>query len=209
MEAQNGMQSETNVTVSVIVGSTRPNRFAEEPARWILEHLRRHPHVDARLLDLLDYQLPFFEESVTPAALGDERYQHEAVMRWSAAIEESDAFVIVSPEYNHGYPGVLKNALDYLYREWNRKPVAFVGYGSVGGARVIQQLRQVAVELQMVPVRTAVHLALPPLLAHFQGGDVREELAREDAKADQMLDDLLWWTSALANRREATLATSR
>lgn len=203
------MQTETTMTVSVIVGSTRPSRFAAEPARWILEHLHRRPQVTARLLDLKDFTLPFFEESVTPIALGDSRYEHETVVRWSEAIEESDAFVIVSPEYNHGYPGVLKNALDYLYREWNRKPVAFVGYGGVGGARVIQQLRQVAVELQMVPVRNAVHLPLPPLLAHIQGGDVREELAKEDTKADQMLDDLLWWTATLKTGRQPAVSMAR
>ena len=203
------MQPEMTVTVSVIVGSTRPNRFAGEPAQWILEHLRQRPQVEARLLDLKDFALPFFEETVTPISRGDDPYEHEAVRRWSEAIEGSDAFVIVSPEYNHGYPGVLKNALDYLYQEWNRKPVAFVGYGGVGGARVIQQLRQVAVELQMVPVRTAVHLPLPPLLAHINGGDVREELAKEDAKADQMLDDLLWWTSTLETGRQPAASLAR
>ena len=200
------LQTDMTVTVSVIVGSTRPNRFAGEPAQWILEHLQQRPQVEARILDLKDFELPFFEEAVTPIALGDDHYEHEAVRRWSAAIEESDAFVIVSPEYNHGYPGVLKNALDYLYPEWNRKPVAFVGYGGVGGARVIQQLRQVAVELQMVPIRTAVHLPLPPLLAHIDGGDVRVELAKEDEQADQMLDDLLWWTSTLKTGRKPGLS---
>jgi NAD(P)H-dependent FMN reductase len=203
------MRSDTRVNVAVIVGSTRPNRFAEAPARWIIERLQEHPGVEARLLDLRDHRLPYFEETVIPAARGDDQFEHEAVRRWSEAIDGSDAFVIVSPEYNHGYPGVLKNAIDYLYREWNRKPVAFVGYGGVGGARVIQQLRQVAVELQMVPVRTAVHLPLPPLIAHINGGDVREELAKENARADQMLDDLLWWAQALKHQREASLAAVR
>lgn len=203
------MRSDTRVNVAVIVGSTRPNRFAEAPARWIIERLQEHPGVEARLLDLRDHRLPYYEETVIPAARGDDQFEHEAVRRWSEAIDGSDAFVIVSPEYNHGYPGVLKNAIDYLYREWNRKPVAFVGYGGVGGARVIQQLRQVAVELQMVPVRTAVHLPLPPLIAHINGGDVREELAKENARADQMLDDLLWWAQALKHQREASLAAVR
>lgn len=203
------MRSDTRVNVAVIVGSTRPNRFAEAPARWIIERLQEHPGVEARLLDLRDHRLPYFEETVIPAARGDDQFEHEAVRRWAEAIDGSDAFVIVSPEYNHGYPGVLKNAIDYLYREWNRKPVAFVGYGGVGGARVIQQLRQVAVELQMVPVRTAVHLPLPPLIAHINGGDVREELAKENARADQMLDDLLWWAQALKHQREASLAAVR
>ena len=105
------MQLESDVNVSVIVGSTRPNRFAEAPARWILDHLQQRPGISARLLDLKEFELPFFEESVIPASRGDDQYEHEAVRRWSEAIDASDAFVIVSPEYNHGYPGVDRKSV--------------------------------------------------------------------------------------------------
>jgi NAD(P)H-dependent FMN reductase len=199
---------ETNIAVSVIVGSTRPNRFADKPAHWILEHLQQRPEVTANLLDLKDYQLPWFEETVSPAMLGDAIFEDEAVQRWTRDIGASDAFIIVSPEYNHGYSAVLKNALDFVYREWNRKPVGFVGYGAVSGARVVEQLRQVAVELQMAPIQKAVHLPLPSLVAHIYGGDVPAELAAEDTKANEMIDELLWWTGALKAARLATAELS-
>jgi NAD(P)H-dependent FMN reductase len=196
-------QARTEATISVIVGSTRPNRFADKPARWILEHLQQRPQVNARLLDLGDYPLPFFEEARSPMMLGTESFEHEAVVRWTTAIAGSDAFVIVSPEYNHGYSAVVKNALDYVYREWNRKPIGFVGYGNLGGARAIEQLRQVVIELQMAPIQKSVHLPLPPLIAHHYGGDVQAELSAEDTKANEMLDELLWWTTALKSARGA------
>ena len=189
--------------ISVIVGSTRQGRFSEKPAKWIFEHLRRRDGVEARLLDLRDYQLPFFDEPVPPATPGRAPYEHEAVRRWTADVAASDGFIIVSGEYNHGYPAVLKNALDYVYQEWSRKPVGFVGYGSVAGARGMQQLRQVAVELQMAPIRSAVHIPVPTLMAHFQGGDVEKGLADVDAPANVMIDDLLWWTEALKKARAA------
>jgi NAD(P)H-dependent FMN reductase len=197
------IRTEQELVVSIIVGSTRKNRFAEMPARWIAEHLDRQPGITPRILDLKDFQLPWFEEEISPARMGDTVYESEAVQRWTAAIGASDAFVIVSPEYNHGYPAVLKNALDYVYREWGRKPVGFVSYGGVNGARVIEQLRQVAVELEMVPIQRAVHLPLPPLVAHVSGGDVAVELAKEEQTATAMIGQLLWWGRTLKLARQA------
>jgi len=109
------------------------------------------------VLDLRDYDMPFFNEPVSPS-FKKEPYKNEAVARFTKKIEEGDAFVMVTPEYNHGTSGVLKNALDWIYPEWNNKPVAFVSYGSGGGARAIEQLRMNAVELQMAPIRAAVHI---------------------------------------------------
>jgi NAD(P)H-dependent FMN reductase len=189
--------------ISVIVGSTRQGRFAEKPANWILQHLQKNEGVDARLLDLRDYPMPFFDEPVPPAMPGRAPYENEAVRRWTAEIAASDAFIIVSGEYNHGYPAVLKNALDYVYQEWNRKAVGFVSYGGSAGTRGVQQLRQVAVELQMSPIRAAVHIPVQTLMAHFQGGDVEAGLAELDAPASAMIDDLLWWTEALKTARAA------
>jgi NAD(P)H-dependent FMN reductase len=117
-------------------------------------------------------------------------------------IEASDGFVFVTPEYNYGPPAVLKNAIDWVYPEWNRKAAAFVSYGSVMGARAVQQLRQIIVELQLVPIRSSVHIPFATLRAHFQGADVDQGLAELEHSADAMIDDLLWWTDALKAARE-------
>lgn len=187
--------------ISVIVGSVRQGRFAEKPARWILDHLKKREGVDARLLDLKDYPMPFFDAPVPPAMPGRPAYEHEAVKRWTQAIAAADGFIIVGPEYSHGPSAVLKNAIDWVYPEWNRKAVTFVGYGSVGGARAIEQLRQVAVEVQLAPIRSAIYVPAATLYGHFRGQDVTPQLAELDALAEQTIDDLLWWTKALKSAR--------
>src|SRR5882672_8997976 len=130
--------------ISVIIGSTRQGRFSEKPAGWILQHLNERSGVDARLLDLRDFPMPFFDQPVSPATPGRAPYENEAVKRWTDAIAASDAFVFVTPEYNYGASAVLKNAIDWVYPEWNRKAAAFVSYGSALGARSVQQLRETA-----------------------------------------------------------------
>ena len=187
--------------ISVIVGSTRPGRFSEKPAEWILRHLKKRSDVDARLLDLRDFPMPFFDQPVSPATPGRPPYEHEVVKKWPAAIAESDGFVFVTPEYNYGPAAVLKNAIDWVYPEWNRKAAAFVSYGSALGARSVQQLRETAIELQLAPVRSAVHIPVATLWAHYQGGDVDAGLAELGASAGAMIDDLLWWTAALKTAR--------
>jgi NAD(P)H-dependent FMN reductase len=189
--------------ISVIVGSTREGRFSEKPAKWILDHLKKRDGVDARLLDLRDFPMPFFDQPATPATPGRAAFEHEVVQRWTAAIAESDGFVFVTPEYNYGPAAVLKSAIDWVYPEWHRKAVAFVGYGSVGGVRSVQQLRETAIELQLAPVRSSVHIPVAILWAHYQGGDVETGLAELEPSrwADPMIDDLLWWTAALKTAR--------
>ena len=189
--------------ISVIVGSVRQERFAEKTAHWILDHLKKREGIDARLLDLADYPLPFFDAPSPPAMPGRPAYEHEVVKRWTQAIAVSDAFVMVSPEYNHGPSGVLKNAIDWVYQEWHRKPVAFVGYGVVGGARAIEALRQSAIAVQLAPIRSAVHIPIAALYAHFRGQDVSSYLAELDGVANDSIDDLLWWTRALKAARES------
>ena len=189
------------IVISVIVGSTREGRFSEKPARWILQHLKKRDGVEARLLDLRDYPLPFFDQPATPAMPGRRPYEHEVVKKWTAEIARSDGFVFVSPEYNYGPAAVLKNALDWVYPEWNRKAAAFVSYGSVAGARGVQQLREIAIELQLAPVRSSVHIPVGVLWAHFQGGDVDAGLAELAGSAGTLMDDLLWWTTALKMAR--------
>ena len=187
--------------ISVIVGSTREGRFSEKPASWILQHLKRRDGVDARLLDLRDFPMPFFDQPLTPAMPGRPAFEHEVVRKWTAAIEQSDGFVFVSPEYNYGPSAVLKNAIDWVYPEWNRKAAGFVSYGSAMGARGVQQLRETMIELQVAPIRSSVHIPVATLWAHYQGGDVDAGLAELAAPAGAMIDDLLWWTAALKAAR--------
>jgi len=121
--------------ISVIVGSTRESRFSEKPAHWILQHVRKRDGVDARLLDLRDFPMPFFDQPATPATPGRSPYKNQVVQRWTAAIAQSDGFVFVTPEYNYGASAVLKNAIDWVYPEWNRKAAGFVSYHSANPCR--------------------------------------------------------------------------
>jgi NAD(P)H-dependent FMN reductase len=188
--------------ISVIVGSTRQGRFSEKPAQWIFEHLRKRKEIEARLLDLRDFPMPFFDQAVPPSMPGRPPYPNEVVQKWTAQIGASDGFVFVTPEYNYGTSAVLKNAIDWVYPEWNRKAAAFVSYGSAMGARAVQQLRETAIEVQMAPIRSSVPLPVATRWAHFQGGDVNKGLAEMDQQAAAMIDDLLWWTSALKTARQ-------
>jgi NAD(P)H-dependent FMN reductase len=190
--------------ISVIVGSTRQGRFSEKPAQWIFQQLKNRGSIDARLLDLRDFPMPFFDQPVPPAMPSRPAYENEVVKKWTAEIARSDGFILVTPEYNYGTSAVLKNALDWVYPEWNRKAAAFVSYGSAMGARGVQQLRLTAIELQIAPVRSSVYIPVGTLWAHFQGGDVEAGLTELEVAAKTMIDDLLWWTAAL----EAARATA-
>ena len=192
--------------ISVIVGSTRQGRFSEKPAQWIFQRLKNRGGVDARLLDLRDFPMPFFDQPMPPAMPGRPAYENDVVKKWTAEIARSDGFIFVTPEYNYGPSAVLKNALDWVYPEWNRKAAAFVSYGSAMGARGIQQLRLTAIELQLAPIRSSVHIPAAVLWAHFQGGDVNAGLAELEAHAKTMIDDLLWWTEALKTARATALS---
>jgi NAD(P)H-dependent FMN reductase len=194
--------------ISVIVGSTRQGRFSEKPAQWILQRLESRGGIETRLLDLREFPLPFFDQPVPPAMPGRPPYENEMVKKWTAEIARSDGFIFVTPEYNFGPPAVLKNALDWVYPEWNRKAVAFVSYGSALGARSVQQLRETAIELQLAPVRSSVHIPVATLWAHFQGGDVEAGLAALEAPAKTMIEDLLWWSTALKAARATAPTTA-
>jgi NAD(P)H-dependent FMN reductase len=126
--------------ISVIVGSTRQGRFSEKPAQWILQQLHNREGIEAQVLDLRDFPMPFFDQPLPPAMPGRPPYEHDVVKKWTAQIAASDGFIFVTPEYNYGLSAVLKNAIDWVYPEWNRKAAAFVSYGSAMGARAVQQL---------------------------------------------------------------------
>ena len=191
------------MTISVIIGSTRQGRFSEKPAQWILQELRKREAIEARLLDLRDYPMPFFDHPLPPAMPGRSPYEHDVVKKWTAQIAASDGFVFVTPEYNYGTSAVLKNAIDWVYPEWNHKAAGFVSYGGAMGARSVQQLRETAIELQMAPIRSSVHIPVATLWAHFQGGDVDKGLAELEKQAQTMIDDLLWWAKAVKAARQA------
>ncbi len=194
--------------IAVIIGSTRPGRFSEKPARWILEELKKRKGVTAELLDLRDYPMPFFDQAASPSWL-PEGFGDDVVRAWTRKIDEADGFVIIAPEYNRGYTAVLKNAIDFVYKEWNNKAVGFVSYGGVGGARAVEQLRLVSIELQLAPVRQAVHLPLDVYLAlRNEETATAAQFAPAQSQADTMLDQLLIWTEALKSAR-AKLAVEK
>lgn len=159
--------------LKVIIGTTRKGRFSDKPARWIFDELQKEQGIEAELLDLREYPLPFFEEADSPN-YKKEPYANPAVAAWTAKIAEADGFIVVTGEYNHGVPAVLKNAIDYVSaKEWGNKPVGFVSYGSALGNRAIVQLRVIAVELGLVPVRFSVNVP----------GDIYQAASKLDAAA--------------------------
>lgn len=188
--------------IKIILGSTRQNRFSDKAGAWILEKTKKRQEINAELLDLRDYPLPFYNEPISPSMVKNGEYADEVARKWAAKIGEADGFIIVTPEYNHGVSGVLKNALDHIYAEWNNKPVGFVAYGSVGGARSVEHLRGIAVELQMAPIRNAVHIPQPWNLLDEKGNLKDGALDSFEKNADAFLDQLLWWTKALKIARE-------
>lgn len=190
------------INIKIIIGSTRQGRFGDKPAQWIQDEISKMDGVESEVLDLRDYSMPFFNEAMGPAMI-PEPYTDKVVQKWTAKIAEADGFIMISPEYNHGYAAVLKNALDYVYKEWNRKPVGFVSYGGVSGARSVEQLRQVVVELQMAPIRSAIHFPTDKWMPVLMGKSSSDELftATKD-NLEKFMDDLLWWTKALKVARK-------
>lgn len=189
------------LNIKVIAGSTREGRFSDKAALWIAGEIQKQKGATAEVLDLRDYEMPFFNEAATPS-MKQEPYKNEAVARFTKKIAEGDAYIIVTPEYNRGTSGVLKNAMDWVYQEWNNKAVAFVSYGSVGGARAVEQLRLTAVELQMAPIRNAVHIPgehyFPVLFGKASADELFASLAKQ---SDGMITQLLWWANALKAAR--------
>ena len=152
------------------------------------------------IVDLRDYPMPLFDERVSPLRAPP---TNEIARKWAAKVGELDGFVFVTGEYNHGIPAALKNALDFVYGEWNRKAAGYVAYGSVGGARAVEQLRMNLIELQIAPVRAAVHIARPEFMDILMHGKTLDDFPHLAQAAETMLDDLMWWASALRNARSA------
>lgn len=186
--------------IGIIIGSTREGRFGETPAKWVHEIATARDDLEVELVDLRDHDLPFYGTGPAKDGRGSD---HPPVKAWQAKVAELDGYLVVAAEYNHGPTAVLKNALDYAYSEWNRKPIAFVGYGGVGAARSIQTLRLSAVELQMAPIRSAVHILLPVFMAVSKGEKTLNDFDYLVQNARDTLDQLAWWAQALKAAREA------
>ncbi|MEP9389480.1 NADPH-dependent FMN reductase [Mesorhizobium sp. KR9-304] len=192
--------------IGVIVGSTRATRFADKPAEWIANIAKARGDFDIEVVDLRDYPMPFFDEAASSLWAPS---KNEVALRWQKKVAEFDGFIVIAAEYNRGPTAVLKNALDYAYTEWNRKPITFVGYGGVGGARAIEQLRLHAVELQMAPSRYAVHIVWGDFIQILQQGKKIEEFEHLNQAAATALNDLAWWANVLKKARADELQTEQ
>lgn len=181
--------------IGIILGSTRPNRVGDQVGRWVLEVACERGDAEAELLDLRDEALPLLDEPLPPSR---GNYQHEHTKRWASKIAAIDGFVIVTPEYNHGPSAVLKNALDFLFAEWNNKAVGFVSYGSAGGVRAVEQLRPIVGQLRMADVGPQVAL---PFASDFEDRRLFHPTNVSRAALETMLDQVIEWTEALAQSR--------
>jgi NAD(P)H-dependent FMN reductase len=181
--------------VAIIVGSTRPGRKADTVANWVFDIATRRGDASFEIVDIADFDLPLLDEAYPPS-MG--QYSQPHTHAWAEKIAGYDAFVFVTPEYNHSMSGALKNAIDYLYREWNDKAAGFVGYGSVGGARAVEQLRLVMGELKVADVRAAVALSL---FTDFEQFTIFKPQPGQEAAVEAMLNDLLAWGRALQAMR--------
>ncbi len=188
----------TNPKIAIILSSTRQSRFADKPAQWLYEIATQRSDLDFELVDLRDFPMPFFDEVASNAWAPS---TNPVAQRWQQKVAEFDGYIFITAEYNHSITAVLKNALDYAYPEWNRKPAACVGYGSVGAARAIEHLRLICVELQMVPIRTGVHIQGGDFMAVWQQGKSLNDFPYLQPNVANMLDELAWWSKTLKSAR--------
>ena len=178
--------------IAIILGSTRPGRNGEAVAKWVLEKASARTEATYELVDLADYPLPHLDEAMPPS-LG--QYANDHTKEWAAKIDEFDGYIFVTPEYNHSTSGVLKNAIDYLYSEWNNKAAGFVSYGSVGGTRAVEHLRLVAAELKMATVRSQVALSL---FTDFENFSTFKPGLQHDAGVEALFEQVEEWAGVLA-----------
>jgi len=182
--------------IAIIIGSTRPGRKGEDVAKWTHEIARRRTDAEFELVDIKDYNLPLLDEPVPPS-MG--QYSQPHTKRWAAKIGSFDAFVFVTPEYNHATSGALKNAIDFLFAEWGNKAAGFVSYGGASGVRAVENLRLILAELQVATVRAQVGLSL---FSDFENFSVFKPDARHEKSVNAMLDQVIAWGGALKPLRE-------
>jgi len=193
--------------IAVIITSIRPTRFGDKPAAWILDHLKARGDVDAEIVDLKDYNLPLFDAPASDAWMPTPNAEAAS---WQAKLKEFDGYIFVTAEYNRSITGALKNALDWAYTPFTRKAAAFVGYGSTGAARAIEHLRNILVELQMVPTRHGIHIGGSDFVPLMMGQKTWDETKGNfDAFVPDLLNNLVWWTNATKAAREADAAQAK
>jgi NAD(P)H-dependent FMN reductase len=184
--------------IGIVISTTREGRFGDKPAAWIYDLAAARGDLALEVLDLRDYPMPLFEEVASPAYVPP---RNEVARRWGQKVGELDGFIVVTAEYNRGPPAALKNALDYAYAEFNRKPAAFVGYGGVGAARAVEHLRLIFIELQMAPTRSGVHIGGADFIGMLMQGKTFADMPHLEPAATTMLDELAWWANALKSAR--------
>jgi NAD(P)H-dependent FMN reductase len=177
--------------IAIIIGSTRPGRNGEAVAKWVYEIAQKRSDAAFELVDIKDFNLPLLDEPMPPI-MG--QYSKPHTKTWAAKIGSFDAFVFVTPEYNHGISGALKNAIDFLYREWTNKAAGFVSYGGTGGARAVEQLRLVLAEVEVATVRNQVLLSM---FHDFENFSVFKPAAHHEKSVHSMFDQVIVWGGAL------------
>ncbi|AKT39248.1 NADPH-dependent FMN reductase [Chondromyces crocatus] len=203
------MNDDTSLTIGVILASLREGRMGAVFADWIADVLARREGITPEILDLRDWAFAPFGQDTVAGARDAPLPGPSLEERWRATIARLDAFIIVTPEFNHGYPGNLKNALDVVGTPWSHKPVSFVGYGySAAGARAVEQLRLVAIELRMVPIRDELDMRLGGYAADARGVPVEPGILRQ---AEKLTDELSWFGRLLreGRQRRGAEATAR
>ncbi len=190
--------------IGIVISTTRDARFGKTVAEWIFAMARTRSDLIFEIIDLVEYALPFFNEPRGPKYV---KAGHPAALKWTEKLSMLEGFVFVTAEYNHSFPAVLKNALDFAYPEFVRKPAAYVGYGALGAARAVEQLRLVCIELQMAPLQTAVHVSGPDFAAGRQPGRNLREFVHLARAVDVMLEDLAWWANTLKAGRDGCAET--
>jgi NAD(P)H-dependent FMN reductase len=191
-----------DLKIAIILGSTRPGRNGAAVAEWVLGRAGSREAADYELVDLADFPLPHLDEAIPPSA---GQYAGEHTRRWAETVAGYDGFVFVTPEYNHSTSGVLKNAIDYLYGEWNNKAAAFVSYGALGGSRAVEHLRGIASELQLAHVRQQLSFSL---MTDFQNYRTFTPGPQHEAAAETMFDQLEAWSAAMRSAREGVFAAA-
>jgi NAD(P)H-dependent FMN reductase len=181
--------------VAIILGSTRPGRNGEVVSQWIYQIAKKRSDATFELIDIKDFNLPLLDEPIPPS-LG--QYSKEHTRTWSLKINSFDAYIFVTAEYNHGIPGALKNAIDFLFKEWNNKVAGFVGYGSAGGVRAVEQLRLVMAELKVATVRSQVQLSL---FTDFENFTRFNPAPFQEKSVNTLLDEVIAWGGALKTLR--------
>ncbi|MDF2448681.1 MAG: putative flavoprotein [Bacteroidota bacterium] len=183
------------IKIAIIIGSTRPNRVGEHVAKWVFEHAKAKGGAEFELVDLRDQNLPLLDEPISPS---QGKYENEHTKNWAKKIAGFDGFIFVTPEYNHSTSGALKNALDFVYAEWNNKVAGFVSYGAAGGARAVEHLRGIATELQMAHVRSQVMFYLDQ---DFENYSVFKPRGQHSKTLEGVIDQVVLWGNAMKSIR--------